>query len=85
MSIFITSSLVFRAISNAIGGRDWFQALQALSPWSSVPSSAMARPSSLASIRRSLQLDSFFRIGSPWDFSVLLPVEDMAFSVAEIT
>jgi hypothetical protein len=81
-----TNSLVSLAISNAIGGRDWFHARHARSPSSSSrPSLAMALPFSPASTRRCLICANFRTIGSPCVLSGPLAVEDMAVSVDETT
>lgn len=81
-----TSSLVSRAISKAIGGNDWVHCLQILSPSSSsLASSAISLPSSLALTSRCLTLDSFRNIGSAWVLNVELLVEDIAVSVEETT
>jgi len=81
-----TNSFVSLAISNAIGGRDWFHALHARSPSSSSrPSLAMALPFSPASTKRCLICANFRTIGSPCVLSGPLAVEDMAASVEDTT
>lgn len=80
MSTLNTNSLVSRAISKAIGGSDWFQALHCRSPSSSSrPSSAIALPACPASKRRCLSVDSFLTIGSLWFLNAV--VDDIAVSV----